>query len=54
MQNQMQEHPAGENNHCLEVRNERDRRFVDVVAEVMGDRQLRLVETAGDYKASER
>lgn len=38
----------------LEVRDERDRRFVDVVAESMGHRQLRLVETAGDYYASER
>jgi arginine deiminase len=38
----------------LEVRDERDRRFVDVVAESMGYRQLRLVETAGDYYASER
>jgi arginine deiminase len=38
----------------LEVSDERDRRFVDVVAESMGYRQLRLVETAGDYYASER
>ena len=38
----------------VEVRDERDRRFVDVVAESMGYRQLRLVETAGDYYASER
>ena len=38
----------------LEVRDERDRRFVDVVAESMGYRQLCLVETAGDYYASER
>lgn len=38
----------------LEVRDERDRRFVDVVAEAMGYKQLRLVETAGDYHATER
>ncbi|MDN3483582.1 arginine deiminase [Arthrobacter sp. APC 3897] len=38
----------------LEVRDERDRRFVDVVAEAMGCKQLRLVETAGDYHATER
>ena len=38
----------------LEVRDERDRRLVDVVAEFIGYRQLRLVETAGDYYASER
>jgi arginine deiminase len=38
----------------LEIRDERDRRFVDVVAESMGYRQLRLVETAGDYYATER
>ncbi|GAA3290480.1 arginine deiminase [Arthrobacter citreus] len=38
----------------LEIRDERDRRFVDVVAEAMGYQQLRLVETAGDYHATER
>ncbi|MCC9175452.1 arginine deiminase [Arthrobacter sp. zg-Y179] len=38
----------------LEVRDHRDRRFVDVVAESMGYKKLRLVETAGDYSASER
>ncbi|MBO0907807.1 arginine deiminase [Arthrobacter sunyaminii] len=38
----------------LEVRDERDRRFTDVVAEAMGYKQLRLVETAGDYHATER
>lgn len=38
----------------LEIRDERDRRFVDVVAEAMGYKQLRLVETAGDYHATER
>ena len=38
----------------LEVRDERDRRFVDVVAEAMGYKKLRLVETAGDYHATER
>ena len=38
----------------LEIRDERDRRFVDVVAEAMGYKRLRLVETAGDYHATER
>ncbi|WAP51442.1 arginine deiminase [Arthrobacter sp. ATA002] len=38
----------------LEIRDQRDRRFVDVVAEAMGYKQLRLVETAGDYHATER
>lgn len=38
----------------VEIRDERDRRFVDVVAEAMGYQQLRLVETAGDYHATER
>ena len=38
----------------MEIRDHSDRRFVDVVAESMGYRQLRLVETAGDYYASER
>ncbi len=38
----------------LEIRDHRDRRFTDVVAEAMGYKQLRLVETAGDYHATER
>ncbi|MBF4993278.1 arginine deiminase [Arthrobacter gandavensis] len=46
-------HPS-DKNPGLEVRDERDRRFVDVVAEAMGHRRLRLVETAGDFPASER
>ena len=46
-------HPA-DNPLGLEVRDELDRRFVDVVAEAMGYKKLRLVETAGDYHASER
>ena len=38
----------------LVVRDEQERRFVDVVADSLGHKQLRLVETAGDYYASER
>ncbi|MCC9195316.1 arginine deiminase [Arthrobacter sp. zg-Y820] len=38
----------------LVVQDHRDRRFVDVVADSLGFKQLRLVETAGDYSASER
>ncbi len=38
----------------IEVTDERDRRFVDVVAESLGLRELRTVETGGDVYASER
>ncbi|MDK1361345.1 arginine deiminase [Arthrobacter sp. zg-Y1219] len=38
----------------LVVQDHRDRRFVDVVADSLGFKQLRVVETAGDYSASER
>ncbi|WAP53460.1 arginine deiminase family protein [Arthrobacter sp. ATA002] len=38
----------------LEVTDEKDRRFVDVVAESLGYEKLRIVETAGDFYASER
>jgi arginine deiminase len=38
----------------MEVRDEGDRRFVDVVAEAMGLKELRTVATAGDLYASER
>ncbi len=38
----------------IEVTDERDRRFVDVVAEALGLRELRTVETGGDVYASER
>lgn len=38
----------------VKVRQEQDRRFVDVGAEARGYRKLRLVENAGGYYASER
>lgn len=38
----------------LEVTDEKDRRFVDVVAQSLGFGKLRVVETAGDIYASER
>ncbi|GAA0910768.1 arginine deiminase [Virgisporangium aurantiacum] len=38
----------------VEVVDEGDRRFVDVVAESLGLKQLRVIETAGDVYASER
>ncbi|WP_461170765.1 arginine deiminase [Arthrobacter sp. Z1-15] len=38
----------------LEVTDEKDRRFVDVVAASLGYDKLRVVETAGDFYASER
>ncbi len=44
----------GDNEHGMEVTDEGDRAFVDVVAESLGLAQLRAVETGGDVYASER
>jgi arginine deiminase len=43
-----------DNEHRVEVTDEGDRRFVDVVAESLGLAALRTVETGGDVYASER
>lgn len=43
-----------DNEHAMEVTDEGDRRFVDVVAESLGLAKLRTVETGGDVYASER
>jgi arginine deiminase len=38
----------------VEVTDETDRRFIDVVAEALGLKELRIVETGGDAYTSER
>ncbi len=43
-----------DNGHGVEVTDEGDRKFVDVVAEALGLSELRSVETGGDVYASER
>jgi arginine deiminase len=44
----------GDNVHGIEVTDEGDRAFVDVVAESLGLSELRALETGGDVYASER
>ena len=44
----------GDNAHGIEVTDEGDRAFVDVVAESLGLSELRALETGGDVYASER